>query len=75
MTENLTKTIMDERKAFSFGFSKKVNNKPLEKSKLHEENEKANDQDPDFITSLEDREVKGYVSTRRVRNDRELDKH
>ncbi|XP_069142539.1 G-patch domain and KOW motifs-containing protein-like [Argopecten irradians] len=50
---------MAERKSFSFGFSKKVNTKTLEKSKLQEDNDKASDQQPDFVTSLEDREVKG----------------
>ncbi|XP_060074160.1 G-patch domain and KOW motifs-containing protein-like [Ylistrum balloti] len=50
---------MAERKAFSFGFSKKVNNRPLEKSRLEEDVGKANEQHTDFVTSLEDREVKG----------------
>ncbi|OWF45237.1 G patch domain and KOW motifs-containing protein-like [Mizuhopecten yessoensis] len=58
---------MAERKALSFGFSKKVNSRPLEKSKLQEDNETASDQHPDFVTSLEGREVKGSSKPKEIK--------
>ena len=47
----------DEKKGLSFGFSKKLSNKKLDDSKIKEHTKDSNET-PDYILSLEDREVK-----------------
>ncbi|XP_033745266.1 G-patch domain and KOW motifs-containing protein-like [Pecten maximus] len=58
---------MAQRKALSFGFSKKVNSRTLEKSQLQEDSEKASEEHPDFVTSLEDQEVKGSSKPQEIK--------
>ena len=53
---------MAETKPLSFGFSKKIEKKDITKS-IVAENEKAEDTTIDYVTSVDNKTIKGYVLT------------
>ena len=53
---------MAETKPLSFGFSKKIEKKDITKSVVAE-NEKAEDTTIDYVTSVDNKTIKGYVLT------------